>query len=204
MTSEAQALAPSPCLSQHISVYCQGVWVTLCFAFQKLVAALSSEALKLCTCPVRGSFLLYNHSSLPGAQVLSPLLSLSLSFFFHPNWLCGGFLALSEVWGLLPVFSRCSMQTVWHIGVFWTYLWEEVSSMSYSSAILIPSSHKAYFKALFFLPNSLFLPLECVPNWFLLRCHQCTVHLIMSWRPPPLVVTEAEPRFEGLKTGDQS
>ena len=79
MTSEAQALAPGPCLGQRISIYYQGVWVTLCFAFQKLVAALSSEALKLCTCPVRGPFLL--HSPLPGTQVLSPLLSLSLFFF---------------------------------------------------------------------------------------------------------------------------
>ena len=35
----------------------------------------------------------------------------------------GGFLAFSEVWGLLPAFSRCSLGVVPHVDVFLMYLW---------------------------------------------------------------------------------
>lgn len=135
MTSEAQALAPGPCLGQGISIFCQGVWVTLCFAFQKLVAVLSSEALKLCTCPVRGPFLL--HSPLPGAQVLSPLLSLSLFFSFILTDYVEVFLPFQKS----EVFCQYSLDVL--CKPLWTYLREEVGSMSYSSAILIPPSRKA-------------------------------------------------------------
>ena len=43
------------------------------------------------------------HSSLPGGQVPSLI---PFSFFFFSTRLCGDFLVLSEVWGLLPTFSR--------------------------------------------------------------------------------------------------
>ena len=35
----------------------------------------------------------------------------------------GDFLAFWEVWGLLPVFSRCSVGVVSHVDVFLMYLW---------------------------------------------------------------------------------
>ena len=45
------------------------------------------------------------------------------SFFFGPTQVCGEFLAFWEVWGLLPVFSRCSVGVVPHVDVFLVYLW---------------------------------------------------------------------------------
>ena len=47
------------------------------------------------------------------------------SFFFCLMQLCGDFLALLEVWGLLSVFSRCSIRAVPHVDVFLMYLWGE-------------------------------------------------------------------------------
>lgn len=37
------------------------------------------------------------------------------------------------------MFSRCSVQIVPFVRVFLMYLWKEISSKSYSSAILVPS-----------------------------------------------------------------
>ena len=59
--------------------------------------------------------------------------------FFCPTWLHWAFLALFESWGLLSVFSRCSVQIIPFVKVFLMYLWKEISSKSYSSAILVPS-----------------------------------------------------------------
>ena len=65
---------------------------------------------------VQEPFLFY--SSIPGMQVLSRFLSHFLIYLFVclfiycPTWLRGDFLALSEVWGLLPVFSRYSVRIV--------------------------------------------------------------------------------------------
>lgn len=97
------------------------------FAFCKDYRAffLGSEALLTSRLipPVRGlpkvqeNFLL--HSSLSGAQAPSQFLSLSLfSFSFCPTQLGGSFLAILEVWGLLLVFSRCSILFILLIGIF--------------------------------------------------------------------------------------
>ena len=45
------------------------------------------------------------------------------SFFFCPTQVCGKFLAFWEVWGLLPVFNRCSLGVVPHVDVVLMYLW---------------------------------------------------------------------------------
>ena len=45
------------------------------------------------------------------------------SFFFCPTPVHGEFLAFWEVWGLLPAFSRCSVEVVPHVEVFLMYLW---------------------------------------------------------------------------------
>ena len=64
----------------------------------------------------------------------------SFLFFFCPAWLCGGYLGLPEVWGLLPVFSRCSVWIIPLVDVFLMNLWKETSSMSSVSIILnLPS-----------------------------------------------------------------
>ena len=59
----------------------------------------------------------------------------SFLFFFCPAWLCGGYLGLPEVWGLLPVFSRCSVRVVPPVDVFLITCGEEVSATS--SVVLI-------------------------------------------------------------------
>ena len=72
----------------------------------------------------------------------SPSLFLSLFPFVLPIYV-EGFLPFLEVWGLLPVFSRCSMSVVLHVVflfVCFMCLWENVSTMSYSSTILIPAT----------------------------------------------------------------
>ena len=64
-----------------------------------------------------GCWFLY-HSSLSAMLVLSWFLFFSfssLSFPFCATQLHGGFHALSEVWGLLPAFSICSMCIVLHV-----------------------------------------------------------------------------------------
>ena len=45
------------------------------------------------------------------------------SCFFCPTQVRGEFLAFWEVWGLLPVFNRCSAGVVPHVDVFLMYLW---------------------------------------------------------------------------------
>ena len=49
-------------------------------------------------------------------------------FFFCLTQVCGDFLAFWGVWGLLPVFSRCSVGVVPHVDVFLMYLLEGRSS----------------------------------------------------------------------------
>ena len=61
----------------------------------------------------------------------------SFSFSCCPTWLCGGFLIFSEVRDLPQAFSSCFVWTVLLLSVVLIFLWEKVSSMSYSSAILI-------------------------------------------------------------------
>ena len=62
------------------------------------------------------------HSFLPGVQFPFWLLYFSFILLSYP--VMGGVLALSEVWGLLPVFSRYSVWIVTVIDVFLMYLWE--------------------------------------------------------------------------------
>ena len=65
------------------------------------------------------------HRSLPEVQVPSYSFVSVFSFLFCPTQVRGEgpFLAFWEVWGLLPVFSRCSVGAVPHVDVFLMYLW---------------------------------------------------------------------------------
>ena len=108
------------------------VWSPFCFAFALLLLhsflRLQSFSLSLLVKGfpiVQKLFLLY--SSLPEAQVLSGFLCLSLSlsffsYFFCSIPFCGHLLAFLEVWGLLLVFSRCSVGVGPHEKYF-MYLW---------------------------------------------------------------------------------
>lgn len=123
------------------------VLVSLCFASHSLL--LLHFPLRFCSFPsvlsdlpavervprVREPFLFY--SSLPGVQRSHPD-----SFFLfpaHPTWLCSDGVVL-VVWDLPPTFSRYSVRIVPHVNVFFMYLWEEVTTMSFCSAILISLS----------------------------------------------------------------
>ena len=75
----------------------------------------------------RGFLVCGNFSSFTGASQgfrSHPYSFVSVfSFFFCPTQVHGDFLAFWEVWGLLPVFSRCSVGVVPHVDVFLMYLW---------------------------------------------------------------------------------
>lgn len=77
-----------------------------------LVAAFSSKALKLPLCPrASGKFFHFPAPSQGCRYHPSSFLSMFFFvFFFCPIWLRGDFLVLSEVWDLLPVFIRFSVQ----------------------------------------------------------------------------------------------
>ena len=134
--------------------YRPSVQVSLHCACRNLVAALSSEALKL---PLWSDWSLCWWGSFPGCRNLSsftvssqecrswPSSFLSLFFFFFfPTRLCGDFLALSEVWDCLPAFNRYSVRIIPRVDVCLMYLWEEVSSLSYYSAILITPTESCF------------------------------------------------------------
>ena len=73
-----------------------------------------------------GCKLLLLHSSLPDVQVPSLFYCLCLFFFFFcPTQLCEDFIAIWEVWGLLPVFNRCSIGILPHVVEFLMNLWEK-------------------------------------------------------------------------------
>ena len=82
----------------------------------------------------------------------SPLLLTFFPFILHSY--IEGFLPFLEVQGLLPAFSRGSVEIVlqflqvFFFVLFFFFLmclWEKVSNMSYSSAILIPPSPQLSF-----------------------------------------------------------
>ena len=66
--------------------------------------------------------------------VLIPFFFFSLLLIVYPSWIHGDFLALSEVWGLLPAFNKSS---VWIVPQVFVYLWKKVSSTAYSFTTLI-------------------------------------------------------------------
>ena len=59
-----------------------------------------------------------------------------ITFFFFLLSYPVIFLTALVVWDLLLEFSRYSVRTVPHVDIFLMYLWEEVSSTSFYSAIL--------------------------------------------------------------------
>ena len=61
----------------------------------------------------------------------------SFLFFNAVARLHGDFVALLEVLGLMPAFSRCSVKIIASEDVFLIYLWNKVNSVSYFLAILI-------------------------------------------------------------------
>ena len=67
----------------------------------------------------------FSSSTAPSQRCLSHPYSFVFvfSFFFCLIQVRGGFLAFWEVWGLLPVFIRCSVGVVPHVDVFVIYLW---------------------------------------------------------------------------------
>lgn len=74
----------------------------------------------------------------------NPLLPLHFFFpFILPNYVEIP-LVLSDVWVLLPVFSRRPVRVVPFVDVFLIYLWEEASSVSSCSAILILSVQSSF------------------------------------------------------------
>ena len=56
-------------------------------------------------------------------------------FFIAIAWLRGDFLALLEVLGLMPAFSRCSVKISASVDVFLIYLRNKLNSISYFLAI---------------------------------------------------------------------
>ena len=78
-----------------------------------------------CLCQSRGFLVCGNVSyiSLPEVEVLSLFFCLCFFFFLCPTQVRGNFVAFWEVWGLLPVCSRCSVGVVPHVDVFLMYLW---------------------------------------------------------------------------------
>ena len=84
--------------------------------------------------PVRGlprvPELLFSFSSLPGVQDLFCF----FSFSFCTNWFTWKSVLSFQVF---EVFCLCSVRVVPVVDIFLIFLWEEVSSKSYYSAILI-------------------------------------------------------------------
>ena len=82
------------------------------------------------------------HSSLPGVLLPSGFSTLfSLPFSFVLSSFIEILPVLSEVWGLLPVFSRYSVRTVPQVDVFLDVcLWGEVSFLSFYAVILITTT----------------------------------------------------------------
>ena len=125
-------------VSRQASRACECWWASiLCAGISPLalctpVAVLSSMALKLPphlppSLPVNVHpsvwklFLL--HSSLPEVLVPSLFFCLCFLFLLYLTQVCGDFLAVWEVWGLLPAFNRYSVGIVPHVDVFLIYLW---------------------------------------------------------------------------------
>ena len=117
----------------------------LCFACHRPAAVLTSEPLKLPFClgwsphgegasQGEGTFPL--HSSLPRNKSCP-----DSSFCFHPIWSHGDlscfFFFFFVFWDPPPAFSRYFVRIIPHVDVFLMYLWDEVSSTSFYSPILI-------------------------------------------------------------------
>lgn len=104
------------------------VWVSLCPARQCLAAALFLEPPSFPSVPADGpageglpqmrdpllNFTLHQGCS----PILLALVSLFLSFFFHPIWLHRNLSCPSCIWGPLLEFSRCSESTFPFVDVF--------------------------------------------------------------------------------------
>ena len=91
-----------------------------------------------------GCKLFFFASSLPGARVSSHF---HFRFFpIVPPSYIETFPVLSGMWGLLLIFSTCSVRIVLFEDVSLIYLWEKVSSLSCYSTILVGSPPWAVFK----------------------------------------------------------
>ena len=121
------------------------VLVSVCPGCSKLAAALSSEPLSF---PNSLSWFPSHWRRLPGWGKEEPFPCIAPSqghgshpdffyFSFIPHSYMVIFLAALVVWHLLPAFRGYSVRTAPHVDVFFTYLWEEVNSTPFYSAILI-------------------------------------------------------------------
>ena len=139
-TSEAWVSAPSPHPSWRVSR--QASQAGACWAALILCVGISLLCpLHPCCCALlRGSEAFHPHPTPHLHQWRAFLVCGKLSsftapsvtcrshpysfvcFFFCPTQVRGEFLAFWEVWGLLPVFSRCSAGVVPHVDVFLMYL----------------------------------------------------------------------------------
>lgn len=65
------------------------------------------------------------HSFLPDCKTHSIFFVSLFSYYLFPNTLCAVWFAFFELWGLLPVFSRCSVGDVPHADAFLMYFGEK-------------------------------------------------------------------------------
>ena len=138
----ARTICTDLCLLQ--SVCCTLLWVSeapfLAWLISQLVKGVPS---------VRERFLF--HSSLPRAQVLSHFLFFFFFLTFIPSSYMVIFLVTLVVWDLLPTFSIYSVRIGLFVDVFLMYLWEEVSSMSFYSTVLISSPYALCWEYIWYL-----------------------------------------------------
>lgn len=130
------------------------VYVSFCSACHRLAVVLSCEPPNFLSCLRWSPWWwrelpqvwqpLLSFSSLPEAQVPTHFCLFIFFFpFILPNYVEIP-LVLSDVWVLLPVFSRRPVRVVPFVDVFLIYLWEEASSVSSCSAILILSVQSSF------------------------------------------------------------
>ena len=148
LSSEDQVSAPSLLhtpVDLCLGLGSVGKWplcCSLCSDCCKLAALLSSEPLKLPFCPIWSP---HWWRGFPGWGNFSSFTAPFQGCRPHPDsflfllsyWLCGDHSCHFGFMRSLPAFSSYSVKIVPRVDVFFMYLWEEVSSTSFSSAILI-------------------------------------------------------------------
>ena len=153
LSAEAWVSAPSPCMHHQMRVSSWGVQR----GGQIVCAALSPFCLPQSGCctllwvseaPCLSQLISQQRKGVPRVREPFSFTAPSQGHRSHPDSFSSPFflpsyavtfLAALIVWYLPPAFSRYSVRTVPHVDVFLMYFWEEVSSMSFYSAILISS-----------------------------------------------------------------
>ena len=153
------------------------VLVSLCPACCKPAAILSSEYVWLSIC---SGWPPSQYMVFPQRGNISPFTALSQRHKSSPNSFVFPFILLCYiviflvalvVWSLLPVFSGYSVWIVPHVVIFLMYLWEEVSSTSFFSAILIAT--------LFFCFSVLYFIFLCSNNYITIIIYSLLLALVL-------------------------